>query len=249
MGKVSYHAGKYPVALAQGSAALKLANDAQNPIMMTGALRLRGDVLTAKGHFAEAVQVYETAKRVAESFDLKWQRGSLLEALGVVQGRLGQTRLAERNLRLSLSLLVDIDRRGATGTARSLGELALQKGDAVTARRWYKESRELMQADPDGDLLQDMRAQEALLLCQEGYHTKALADLQACLAWWRRKGHDRWVARTLLQLATVYEATPNQPAARQVASEALACYERIADRAGTASARRHLSSLNSATQE
>lgn len=203
-GRRAYHSGNYDEAERKLKLAAERSSSHRQEDQLAETFRLEGELRAAKGDFAGARELYNKALVIFDSFGTEWAEASLLEALGVVETKLGRYREAERHLTESLAVLRKLkDPRGAACTLRSLGVLYATQGDALKAHRHFFAAEQEMKQNPDENLLMDMRAQRALLASLEGDPAGALLELQTCLRHWERVGHRRWIATTQLQIAQV----------------------------------------------
>jgi len=81
-------------------------------------------------------------------------------------------------------------------------------------------------------MLFDLKALEALLLRDEGKVGAALDELRQCLRYWERQRHPRWTATTLLQIASVHQASGDARSASQAIARAKELYQQVGDKRG-----------------
>lgn len=229
----AYHEGKYEEARRLLMAAKTIAVAAQDTAVVAESIRLEGELFAVEGRLEKAIDCFQRALSIRREFQYGQARASVLEVLGVAQFRLGRFDEAERNLRTSFDLLKRYeDIRGMAGTARSLGTLAALRGDRAKAREWFAAALASMKSNPDPGLLLDLKAQRAVLDAEEGRHDEALRDLRECLAEWQSRGHVRWSATTLKQLATVLHMAGRKTEAFTSAEAARQKFEAVGDRLG-----------------
>lgn len=241
----AYHAGRFVEAARLVEATKVLAVETSDIAVVAESLRLEGELLAAEGRLDEALSRYNESLVLRNEFKFDQARGSLLEVIGVVETRLGRFLDAQIHLTESFRLLKEVeDHRGMAGTARSLGSLAIAKGNRREARFWFVEAEKAMADDPDPQLQLDIRAQRAILDSREGRHDKALKNLELCLHAWRARGHKRWVATTLNQMASVRRSKGDHAGAASTAAEAVAIFETVGDGHGAEESRQMLASLS-----
>lgn len=228
-----YHAGHYPEALRYLHVAESIASRRGEISVMAETRRLQGEVAAAEGDLLRALRLFDTALVLRKSFRFDQATASLLEVIGDAELRLGRFDDAEGHLTASYEGLVRLkDFRGAAATARTLGSLALARRNGTKAREWFSTSRSAMAGDPDPQLLLDLRAQEASILVLEGKARDAVPILEACLDEWRRRDHERWVAKTSTQLARALLATGDRARALRSVDVARKNFESVGDRLG-----------------
>lgn len=99
-----------------------------------------GHVLIDKGRFDQALQQYEQAKRIYESYDYQIWLTDIHERLGVVYRRLGRFDLALQNYEKMLDY--EADRLSKVRYSIGIGLLNAEMGRYAEAERAYKESLE-----------------------------------------------------------------------------------------------------------
>lgn len=239
----AYHSGAYEDAIGKLEIATKLAAKSGDVGAMAEAIRLEGEVCAAQGRDEDAIAFFNDALVLLSKFPFDWARGSLLEVVGVAEMRLRRFESAERHMMESHAVLKsNADWRGVASTSRSLGSLAAARGNRASAKSWFASARDVMKDDPDPQLVIDIKAQEAMLSAADGQTDQALRDLNQCLTEWKQRGHERWMATTLLQIAKVRGMRNERPQVVVAASEAKEKFEAVGDRRGVAACSELLSS-------
>lgn len=232
-GREAYNKGDYNRAITlarQGheAAQLTLLADA-----MAESLRLKGEVMVALGNVDEGIALYEESASLWEAMGLTHGRASLLEVWGQAELRLGRYAEAEKLLSESLEGLRAVgDKGGVAGVARTLGSIAADRGDIDEARRWYQAASEEIADRPAEPMHTDLRSRRALLKRDEGKFAEALADLELSLREWKDRQHPRWIATTLLQMASVHEAAGAPEKAMPLADESRSLFAKVGDQIG-----------------
>jgi tetratricopeptide (TPR) repeat protein len=232
-GQAAYQRGDFAEAGRHADAALEVSRSNSLADAMADALRLSGDALAAQGRLEDAVRRYEEALPLWKTFQITHGHASLLEVLGVAEARLDRLDRAEDHLANALQMLRTLnDAGGSAGVLRALGSIAAVRGDMLTARQRYAEARAMLVEDDSDPMKVDIRALEALLLRDDGHFDEALGELRQCLEFWRERGHPRWQAATLMQIASVHRAAGNESAAGEAATAACALYDLAGDDLG-----------------
>lgn len=226
---------KYALARQHAAEASRLADWAGLVEPIAGCARLEGDIFSAEGNLEAAVERYRQSLFLWRTFNRPHGLGTLLEALGVGEARLGHLDKANEYLRESLAVLEQSGMATeAAGTMRGLGNVAAVRGNRDSARHWYTKARQAIAHRPDDAMHIDLRALEALLLSDEGRHDEALSMLRRCLTQWEKLGHHRWIAATLLQLAAVQFRAGRDAEAEAGLRRARTLYESVRDKKGLA---------------
>lgn len=232
-GRRAYHRGEYIEAKRQLQVAIWLSAQTSEENLLAEAYRLDGEILAAEGRFEEALDRYADSMSVRKMFRHDWARASLLEAIAVVEIKLGNLDEAETHLMDSLKGLKKWnDIGGVAATSRTLGILAAAKGDHGAAEKWFVAATDALKEKPDPPMTLDIKAQRALILHKEGQSEVALAALGECLTEWRARGHRRWIATTLLQIAAIHHAEGNREGAILFAAEAKRKFHEVGDQFG-----------------
>ncbi len=231
-GRDAYNRGDYGSALQFAASSRREARVSRSADGLASALHLEGDVLAAQGDLEGAAERYRQSLPFWDALEHSHGRGVLLEVLAVVEARLGRLDEAERHFRESIALRRFNPPVEPAGPLRGLGSVAAVRGDFAQARFWYAAAKRRIGDDPGGAMRLDLKALEALTKRDEGRYSEALRDLQECLAGWEAHGHDRWVAATLVQVASVLIASGDSAAAGPALQRALALYQRVGDRKG-----------------
>lgn len=236
-GTNAYHAGNYVQAKPHVDRALSIARANRSPSHTAGALRLAGDLASAHGDLHVALERYEEAYNLHKVFDATEVRPALLEALGDVRTRLGDFDGARTALTAALKGYSDLNLAvGITMALRNLGSLDEALGNLDAAERQFDDAARAIKSENKPDLMTDVRARRAVVWAKRGRLAAAHAELETCLAHWEEVKHARWIAKTLLQLATVDRLSGQAQSARQRLDRAEALYARVGDRMGVAAA-------------
>ncbi|MFQ3669011.1 MAG: tetratricopeptide repeat protein [Fimbriimonadaceae bacterium] len=232
-GRQAYNEGKYDSAISIAREAHEIAKRTHLADAMAEALRLEGESLVALGKVDEAIELYERAHSLWEAMELTHGRASLLEVWGQAELRRGRAAAAEQLLTESLAGLRAVgDMGGVAGVARTLGSIAAERKDLAAARRWYETASQAIADRPDEPMHTDLRSRRALLKRDEGRYEEALADLEVSLLEWKTRKHDRWIATTLMQMATVHRAAGNPAKAARLAEESQKLFAQVGDEIG-----------------
>lgn len=243
----AFYAGDYRRASTLANEATEISKRHSFADAMAESLRLRGDVLAAEGHLEAAVRTYREALPLWKTFEVHHGYYSLLEVLGVAEARLGWLDDAEKHFEESLRGLQRLkDPGGTAGLSRALGSVAALRGDHDHALHWYEVASQALASHPDDAMKTDLRALRALVLRDKGHDTEALRELEACLTFWRGRGHKRWCGTTLYQMATVHEEAGRTEKAHELLSEARALFEQAGDQRAVDQCTRPLASRNRA---
>lgn len=221
------------VALREARAAYQIAVRHGLADSMADSLRLQGDILAAQGRLPEAVECYEKALPLWKVLEADHGLACLFESLGIAEARLGRLDEAEHHLHEALKICRKLDDPGlSAGLMRGLGSIEAVRGNHAAAQRWYDAAGLHLKDRPSDAIHHDLRALQALLRRDKGEHDAALADLEQCLRYWQHSGQPRWIATTLLQIATVHAAAGRRAEADRLARDAQGLYESVGDRAG-----------------
>ncbi|MBX7133079.1 MAG: hypothetical protein K1X67_10420 [Fimbriimonadaceae bacterium] len=238
-----YFAGHYVVAEEEIGKALKLARRLGRAEMIALALRIEADIVAAQGSLSEARDLYAQALTIRESMRDARSRPALLEAIGDLETRIGDLKSAEIHLKEGLKgYSQQNDLGGITMCTRDLGTVAIEHGRLDEASRLFASALEVL-AGKDPAMVKDIEARQALVLGERGQFAEAKEALQACLDFWVKKDHQRWIAKTRWQLATVEAASGDLRKALQSLALAREGYQRAGDRAGVADCERTLQEL------
>jgi len=257
--RVAFDRAAYDEAALQVASAYKIAKRHRLADAMADCLRLEGDILAAGGALEEAADRYRQALPLwgpllpedddapdAASVAVHYSPGPegrsadhglacLLNSYAVVEARLGRIDAAEDRFHEALQLCRALNDPGLVAAAlRGLGSVEAVRGNAKQARKWYTAAGLALAEKPDEAFQRNLRALEALLQRDEGRLGEASTELGRCLDEWRQAGHPRWIAATLLQIASVHAREGRPEQAISAASEAGQLYARVGDRRGVA---------------
>lgn len=250
----AYDRADYDAAARQVAEAFRIAQHHRLADAMADCLRLEGDVLAAQGHLEDAATRYRHAIALwgpleagtttisdvsvhyspgLESRSVDHGLACVVISNAVVEARLGRLDEAEEQFHRALVLCQSLDDQPMVGAVmRGLGSVEAVRGKLGAARRWYDAAALTLKDRPDPAFLRDLRALRALLLRDEEHLDRALSELESCLAEWRKASHPRWIATTLLQIASVQAAAGRVAPAIEAATEAQRLYGEVGDRRG-----------------
>ncbi len=237
----AFRKADFETAESYAASSVKLARNGSVADKLADSLSLQGDILAAKGRLEEAVVCYKKALPVWSVLEKDHGYGSLLESLGIAEARLGRLADAKSHFQEALRHRRGINDPGVeAGLLRDLGSLAAVQGDLETARKRYVEAKQVIADRPTEAMHTDIKALTALLDRDEGQYDRALAHLQECLDDWKKRGHERWMATTLFQMATVYATAGHDSLAGQYGDRARLLFEKVGDLKGARDCRNWL---------
>lgn len=181
----------------------------------------QGDRQFRVGRYAKACIFYEQALSLQAAVDDREGVARALTALGRAHLALGETDRADDDFRQAAASVqeggrVDLQAQALTGR----GEVALARGLAAEARRWFEQGLSLPLADP-GFELAVLRHDLACALWQLGEAAAAETLFRQALAMNESLGNLRGCAANLYWLATLQAEAGNLAEARQSARLAL----------------------------
>jgi tetratricopeptide (TPR) repeat protein len=249
LGNSAYHRGDYAEARRHMVQAVKLARDKESMGRAAGALRLAGDLAGAAGDLVEAKRCYREALTLRQVIGLRATIYPVLQALGTVETRLGETDSARSHLQEALKgCQSEGDWTGVAMCRRDLGSLAVRTGDIAAAKRWYDAGLAALEGLDKPEIAVDIRGQWATVLRDQGRYTEARGILKECLRFWKERKHPRWIAVCQVRLGSVECLAGRYDAARMLLRAALAAFERLGDKAGAADCRKWLTRIPSRAQ-
>jgi tetratricopeptide (TPR) repeat protein len=232
-GREAYDEGDYPSALQWAAGALAASHGDRDGEALADALKLRGDVLAARGDLEKAIEVYRQTLPHWKAFGHREGYSAVLESLGVAEARLGLIDQAEARFKEALETAQGLPPEiHHAGKLRGLGSIAALRGDTATANRWYAQASHLVASRPEEATHVGLKALRALTLSQDGRHAQALDDLYECLDYWQSKRHLRWMANTFLQMAVVLTAIGDTRQARAALERSRELYSQATDARG-----------------
>lgn len=233
LARLAYLRADYEVAKGHVENAKEVAYHEQDPNAMAEAIRVEGEIWAAQGSLERAYDCFKISLGIRVPFKQTWGRASLLNAMALVEQKLGKLDEAEAHLRDSLASMRFYGDSGGTAEAlRELGSIAAKRGDRSIARKRFAAARAAISDRPKEAMHIDIRARMALLLADEGQYDAALQDLTQCLEEWRELNHPRWTATTLLQIGKVEWSAGRVAESRRAIEEAKVNFESVGDRLG-----------------
>ncbi len=237
-----YAQGKYDAADAELAKAMVVAEEHATSRDLASALKLRGDISSARGRLAAASEYYRAA------ISYRRLRGrpmwpAVFEALGVVQTRLGEYGAARKNLDFALDAYTKAgDINGIAEVTRDFGCLYSAMNRPEDAMPWFSKSLQTLATTDAPDLVIDVRGERAMVLVDLGRLAEARKELEACLAHWSKSKHLRWIGLCEMRLSVVESKAGNSTAALALLSRARKKFVEVGDEARVAEVDAYLSS-------
>ncbi len=237
----AYRQADYLHARSRLAKAIEIARLNSDALALSETLMLAGDLAAANGDYETAKLQYEKALIFKNELGAEVARPVIWNALGEIETALHNYEQAELYFRDCLK-----DSRKYSDVihivqaCRGLGTVSHYQGDLGEALKWYEMAEQEMKGMDEADLHRDIQARRALVWRDQGLYPEAMAALQECLAHWQNQAHPRWIARTQLQVATVYFRQKDRPSASMLVDSSLAAYTTLRDQAGMAECKRML---------
>jgi DNA-binding SARP family transcriptional activator/predicted ATPase len=133
--------GEFDRAMAYAGEALRVAEATSDPPMLAEALDALGESHLMRWESKEAIEAYERARNICQTWHLRTRLPSLYSALAMAYERVGRT---EESIALYIESKAEDEALGRTGRraarARGLGRAALLTGRFDEATRWAEEA-------------------------------------------------------------------------------------------------------------
>ncbi len=229
----SYMDCKYEQAFQEISQVIATSRKNHDDFGLANAYRIRGEIACAQGELEISKGCYLEAIRLTKSLGEEGRLPELLESLGSVESRMGQWENAEDNLQRAL--LGYFDQKDTGGQAmcyQSLGEHSIRQGDWRSARERLQNSMKRILGTDQTPRFFAVHSDLALVESHEGHPELAREHLLESLAYWRLKGHPRWIASTKLKLGVVELAMGQTQEAISHLTEARTLYGEVGDQFG-----------------
>lgn len=229
----AYHRGDFNLARAEIAKSVELATANDNASSLAECRRVAGDLALVSGDLNAAREHFGFALEIRKQLHQPNMWPALWEALGNVEIHAKNLRMARKYMLLSLNGYTDRRELGGIAMAcRGLGTVAHLSGSKEEAHQWFDKALAALDGLDQEDMVTDIRARVALLYRDEGRIQEASKSLQTCLDYWNARGHDRWVATTQFQLATVDWQLGDQSQAISLLLESKSTFSRLGDRIG-----------------
>lgn len=228
-----YQAGDYEEAQRLIDLGLREARGTNHAGAISGWLKVAGDMAALHGDFAQAKLKYKSAILLRIETETQASIPGIQQPLGAAEIELGEYENAKRNLSEALAGFIKLKIPGGVSTChRDLANLALHQKQYDLALHELSLAQQALVTETQTDMLVDIDALEALAWAGLDKNQEAKKRLQECLSYWEAKKHQRWIARTKLQLAAVELALKNPARAAELAAASKVVYEQVRDRAG-----------------
>jgi CHAT domain-containing protein/tetratricopeptide (TPR) repeat protein len=186
----------------------------------------RGDSLSSRGDYPEALARFRLAQSIAEQIGDKAGIASALNNLGTVHYLQGNYALALEHLQKSLAMSEAIgDKAGIASTLRGIGNVHLRQGNYAQALEHYEKS--LAMSEALGDKTGIARALNNIGVVQyvQGNYAQALEYLEKSLPMGEASGDKAGIVNTLICIANVHDWQGNYAQALEHYQKSLAMSE------------------------
>ncbi len=230
---VLYQSGDYVKARATVDSLEPLAKKSLNVNDIGWVLRLKGDLDTVEGNYTKALDEYQQAMSLMRSAGLSAYYLSALEGAADTELRLGMLNEAKRDYTERLGHATKARQPVEVAASyRGLATVAAALGNTTEAEKLFNRALGALGHQEDPAMSIDIRARKAVALASATSYDESIQTLQQCLAFWTKRGHNRWIATTEYQLAGVYLMQGAKAKADVLLADARSRYQAAGDKDG-----------------
>ena len=250
LSRLNARRGEYDFALDRLAQAKEAYTTLGDMAGLAQALNEIGNVMYAKGEYAQARQLYnETlvlARQAGDRLTMIWALGNLGNVVSDQGDNIGGKEFYEECLALSRELS---DKVSIAQTLGTLGLLAYTQGDYARARAQLEESLKLRREMGNKfGIAVSLNDLGLLVMCSPGDYTAARALYEESLSLGREIGDKQSMALSLGNLGYLAYAQGDYTTARALQEESLSLRREIGEKSGIAQSLRNLGLLAAHTQ-
>jgi serine/threonine protein kinase/Tfp pilus assembly protein PilF len=205
-----------------------LAQMASDDARRALALDWRATIYQSEGNYAEAREVAETARQIAESGGNNKSLAQTLGTLGLIAGDVNDYALAIEYFERSLSIREQIgDQKGIAFCTAGLGMIALQLGDVTLAAERYQFALSIYEALGDQANISTVLNNLGIIAIQKGDYTRAYDLLQQSMTKREKIGNQIGTMYNIMNLGRIARDLGDYTRARTLYEQCLALARRF----------------------
>jgi tetratricopeptide (TPR) repeat protein len=233
-GEIAFHAGDYGTAAAIAANLRASAQDSDSASRLCETLRLEGDILVAKGEYADAKIKFLRALEIKKSLGNENSFASSFEAIGDCELHLGDTEKALSMFQESLALYSKgRDATGVIMAKRGIASAYSRLGKIQDSLYLLDSCQKLLLSQPVSPgrfaLEADLRSRQSIAYCLLGSYQSAISMAQQSLDFWNSQRHPRWMAVCDAQLGFIYQRSGDQLRAKRHLLHAQEAFGKLGD--------------------